>query len=236
VRHRRRARRAVVLAAVVGGAALALPAAAAARPADAPDPGTLLLRLRAGARLGLHATPGGPLLARYGARTEFGSRTVLAALDHRGRWAQVSSTLLGGGRAWVRVDRRVAQRRTRWALYADVSARALTATRDGRVVRTMRVGVGAPLSPTPAGRFQVTDKLRGARYGAAYGCCILALSTDQPRPPPGWRGMARMAVHGTDVPATVGAALSAGCLHAAAEPMRWLMRRIPVGTPVVIVR
>ena len=37
-------------------------------------------------------------------------------------------------------------------------------------------------------------------------------------------------------PRTVGDAVSAGCLHAHAAAMRWMMRHVPVGTPVVISR
>ena len=48
--------------------------------------------------------------------------------------------------------------------------------------------------------------------------------------------MARMAVHGTDVERTVGDAVSAGCLHAHAAAMRWLVRHVPNGTPVSITR
>ena len=41
----------------------------------------------------------------------------------------------------------------------DRSARRLTLRRSGQVVRRMLVTVGAPSSPTPLGRFAVTDKL-----------------------------------------------------------------------------
>jgi len=209
---------------------------AAARPAIDPDAPTLLLRVRLREHVRLHARPGGRIVAALGARTEFGSRTVLTVLARRGGWAQVSSAVLRGRRAWLRIDRRVARRQTRWELRADVSARALTVIHDGRVLHVYRVAVGARPSPTPTGRFQVTDRLRGPKFGSSYGCCILALSTDQPHPPPGWHGMARMAVHGTDVERTVGDAVSAGCLHAHATAMRWLMRHVPNGTPVDIAR
>lgn len=207
---------------------------ASARPATDPDAPTLVLRVRLHERVRLHARPGGRIVAVYGDRTEFGSRTVLTVLGRRGSWAQVSAAALGGRRAWLRIDGHVARRATRWQLAADVSARTLTVVHDGRVLHTYRVAVGARISPTPTGRFQVTDKLKGPRFGASYGCCIMALSTDQPHPPPGWTGMARMAVHGTNVEATVGDAVSAGCLHAHAAAMRWLMRYVPNGTPVVI--
>jgi lipoprotein-anchoring transpeptidase ErfK/SrfK len=148
----------------------------------------------------------------------------------------VSAAVLGGRRAWLRIDGHVARRRTRWELRADISGRSLAVIHDGQVLHSYRVAVGAALSPTPTGRFQVTDKLRGPKFGASYGCCIIALSTDQPHPPPGWTGMARMAVHGTNVERTVGDAVSAGCLHAHAAAMRWMMGHVPNGTPVVIVR
>jgi lipoprotein-anchoring transpeptidase ErfK/SrfK len=229
-------RRRTVLAALLAAGLPAGPGAGAAlaRPDLDPQVATQVLRVGARAHVRLLAAPGGPPLARLGARTEFGTHTVLTVLARRGRYARVSAAALGGGRAWVRVDRRVAARQTRWKLVADVSRRTLTALYEDRVQRVFRVGTGAPRSPTPTGRFQVTDKLRGARYGAAYGCCILALSTDQPHPPPGWQGMARMAVHGTNAPATIGRAASAGCLHAREAALRWMMRHVPVGTPVVI--
>jgi hypothetical protein len=227
---------AALLALLAGLALLAVAGPATARPARDPDAPTLLLRVRAHERVRLHRQPGGRVVAVLGDRTEFGSHTVLTVLARRGRWAQVSAAVLGGRRAWLRVDGHVARRGTRWELRADISARTLDVIHDGRLLHDYRVAVGAPISPTPTGRFQVTDKLRGPKFGSSYGCCILALSTDQPHPPPGWTGMARMAVHGTNAEQSVGDAMSAGCLHAHAAAMRWMMRHVPVGTPVVIVR
>jgi L,D-transpeptidase catalytic domain len=232
VRHRRTLLGVLLLAALLGPAG----GVAAARPAVDPDPGTLVLRVRLHERVRLHKRPGGRVVAVLGDRTEFGSRTTLTVLARRGAWAQVSSALLGGRRAWLRIDGHVARRQTRWELRADISDRSLAVVHAGRVLHTYRVAVGAPRSPTPTGRFQVTDKLRGRKYGASYGCCIIALSTDQPHPPPGWTGMARMAVHGTNVERTVGGAVSAGCLHARAAAMRWMMAHVPNGAPIVISR
>src|SRR3954469_22028600 len=98
----------------------------------------------------------------------------------------------------------------------------------------MSVGVGAFDSPTPTGRFSVTDKLRGADFSASYGCCILALSAVQPHLPDGWTGGNRVAIHGTLSASDFGAAVSAGCVHAHDGDLRFLMRVVPLGTPVVI--
>ena len=102
------------------------------------------------------------------------------------------------------------------------------------MVRRMHVAVGRPGSPTPTGRFSVTDKISGERFGPYYGCCILALSATQPHTPPGWTGGNRMAIHGTDASSSIGTAASAGCLRAGDEDLNALMEWVPAGTPVVI--
>jgi lipoprotein-anchoring transpeptidase ErfK/SrfK len=121
-----------------------------------------------------------------------------------------------------------------WSLHADLSQRSLTLRYDGRAVRRLTVAIGRPGSDTPTGRFAVTDKLAGSNYGAYYGCCVLALSGHQPNTPPGWTGGNRLAIHGTDSPATIGTAASAGCLRAADSDLQVLMAKVPLGTPVFI--
>jgi hypothetical protein len=54
----------------------------------------------------------------------------------------------------------------------------------------------------PPGRYTVTHKLDGSRFGPYHGCCTLALSAHQPNLPPGWPGGDRLAIHGTDAPGT----------------------------------
>src|SRR4029079_2273203 len=84
----------------------------------------------------------------------------------------------------------------------------------GRRMRRIPVGIGGSGSETPTGRFAGTERLNGPTYSASYGCCILALSGHQEQLPPGWRGGDRLAIHGTNSVATIGAAGSAGWLRA----------------------
>jgi lipoprotein-anchoring transpeptidase ErfK/SrfK len=207
-------------------------------PAPAPPPGTQILRAIPGEEIVLRARPRGPALARLGAYTEFGSRTTLAVLRERGRWLGVPHPRAGNDRlAWVD-PRESAFRssRTRVHVTIDLSARRLVVRRGDRVLRRIEVGIGRASSPTPLGRFAVTDKIPGSRYGPYYGCCILALTARQPSLPAGWRGGDRVAVHGTDDPSSVGAAVSAGCPRARDADLRWLMRAVPLGTPVTVRR
>jgi L,D-transpeptidase catalytic domain len=181
--------------------------------------------------------PGGRAVGTLGATTEFGSPRVLGVAARRGDWLGVVTTRRTNGRlGWVRRDAALTLRRTRWSLHADLSERTLTLRRNGRAVHTLRVAIGAAGTDTPTGRFAVTDKLPGSRFGSYYGCCILALNGIQPNTPPGWTGGNRLAIHGTDAPSTIGSAASAGCLRASDEDLRVLMARVPLGTPVFIRR
>jgi L,D-transpeptidase catalytic domain len=188
--------------------------------------------------LTLRDRPAGPVTLSLGAATEFGSPRVLGVATRRGPWLGVVATERPNGRlAWVhRSQDGLRLRRTRYALHADLSTRRLELRRNGSPVRRARVGIGAPAAPTPPGRYAVTDKLDGSRFGPYYGCCILALSGHQPDLPAGWPGGDRLAIHGTDAPGTIGAASTAGCLRAAEDDLRALMSRVPLGTPVFVHR
>jgi lipoprotein-anchoring transpeptidase ErfK/SrfK len=203
----------------------------------APRPrGSLVVAPTPGGELVVRSRPGGGVVARLGGRTEFGSPTTLAVVRERGRWLGVVTTLLPNGRVgWVdRRERPLRSSRTRMRLVLDLSARRLVLERDGRSVRRMTVAVGRPGSSTPIGSFAVTDKLSGPAYSLYYGCCILALSAHQPNLPPGWTGGDRIAIHGTNDPSSIGRASSAGCPRASDADLRVLMRRVPLGTPVLV--
>jgi len=177
---------------------------------------------------------GGPM--QLGSRTEFGTRTSMSVVRRRGRWLGVSTAARPNGKlGWVdgRSDA-LRPARTGLAIRIDLSARRLELRRDGEVLRRATVSVGRPGSTTPTGRFAITDKLRGDRFGSYYGCCILALSGTQPNLPPGWPGGNRLAIHGTPNPSSLGGAVSAGCVHAPVAALELMMRTVPVGTPVFI--
>jgi hypothetical protein len=199
----------------------------------------LIAQVRPERTLALHSRPSGPVIAHVGARTPFGSKRVLGVVrTQRGRWLAVTEAGVRTNRV-VWIDARAGglrYARTRLELVVDLSSRTLTIRSDHRVLRRVSVGVGRAGSPTPTGRFSITDKLPGRAYSAAYGCCILALSATQPNLPAGWNGGNRMAIHGTPSSSDFGRAVSAGCVHARDGDLRYLMRIVPLGTPVLIRR
>jgi len=178
--------------------------------------------------------PGGRPRARVGARTEWGSPRVLSVVRERSGWLGVLAPELRNGEvAWLRASSATLAG-VRWSLQVDLSRRRLAVRDGGRTVRELTVGVGGPGSPTPTGRFAVTDRLRVTGDSSPYGCCVLALTGHQTRLPPGWPGGDRLAVHGTAEVAGIGRAASLGCLRAPGRDARWLIETVPLGAPVFI--
>jgi L,D-transpeptidase catalytic domain len=185
-------------------------------------------------RTPLRARPGGPVVARLGRRSEFGSARVLAVTGRRGGWLRViASELPNGEHGWIRA-RAARLGATDVSVVVDRSRRVLSLRRGGRVLRRMPVAVGRPDTPTPLGRFAVTDRLRSMRNDSPYGCCAVALSGHQTKLLPGWPGGDRLAVHGTPQPETIGQPVSLGCMRAGAADLRALMRTVPLGAPVFV--
>jgi L,D-transpeptidase catalytic domain len=193
-----------------------------------------LATVRPGHSVALRDSPGGRVVARLGAETEFGSMRVFWVERVQGAWLGVPVPDLPDGQlGWIRDDRfKLDISQTHFWITADVSQRELTLHYGDRVLDRFPVSVGSPGSPTPLGDYAVTDGLVGRGLGPWYGCCVLALSGHQPNLPPGWIGGNRMAIHGTN--ASIGAANSHGCLRASDLDMISLFARVPLGAPVLI--
>ncbi|HEX5147131.1 MAG TPA: L,D-transpeptidase [Conexibacter sp.] len=216
-------------AATAPSAAAAPEAEAAARTA----PGQLTVQ--ATRTTALHASPGGPVVARVAPRTEFGSATLLPVVRRRGSWLGVISSALPNGRlGWISTSAALVAYSSPYSVVASLRDRRVVVRHDGRVVLRFPVAVGGSTTPTPTGRFAVTDKLLTHDPASPYGCCILALSAHQPNVAQGWGGGTRVAIHATDLPGTIGTAASLGCLRAPAEDARRLVHTIPLGTVVTI--
>jgi hypothetical protein len=219
----------------------------AARPAPATPPRapTLLGRPRRGtafeiahvqkgARVDLRTEPGGPVVARLGAKTEFGSPVSFSVVGTRPGWLGITSPEMPNGElAWIARDPRdVAVYWTRWSIHASLSGRSLELRYGKEPAGRFTVTIGGPGTETPPGRYGVTDGI-SFEDSPYYGCCALALSGHQDHElPAGWIGGNRLAIHGT--PGAVGNAESLGCIRATDETMRYLFHRVPLGTPVFI--
>ncbi len=175
------------------------------------------------------------MIGRLTPRTEFASPTVLPVVAIRGGWLGVLSTQLPNGRVgWISARVRYESHRNSWQIDVSLRGRRVTVRRDGRVVQRFPVAIGSESTPTPTGRFAVTDKLLTQSTTSPYGCCILALSGHQTATPQGWGGGDRIAIHATNLPETIGTRASLGCLRAPSEAIRRAIDTVPIGTLVTI--
>lgn len=183
---------------------------------------------------GLHARPGGRIVARLPTKTEFGSPEVMWVARRSGRWLGVVHPRAGNNHVgWIQASAASLSRVT-WELRVSLSARRLTVLDNGRVAQRYTVAVGAPDAPTPPGRFAVTDRLLTGNSAGPYGCCILALSATAPHEIQGWSGGNRIAIHSTPETETIGEAVSHGCVRLTLAEGQWLINHIPLGTPTLI--
>lgn len=183
----------------------------------------------------LYDRPGGKPILRITGPTEWGTPRVLSIVAHRRDWlAVLMPELKNGAVAWIRMNRVKRLTAVTWSLHADLSERTLVVRRDGRRVRRLRIGVGRAGHSTPVGRFAVTDRLRVTDPASPYGCCVLALTGHQTRLPPGWPGGDRLAVHATADLSGLGREVSLGCMRSHPRDARWLIKKVPLGTPVFV--
>jgi lipoprotein-anchoring transpeptidase ErfK/SrfK len=183
-------------------------------------------------RVQLRTAPGGRVVATLTRKTEFKSPRILAVAGRKPGWVLVRTSVRKHHVGWLPLDAGVLFSEPR-SIVIDLSRRRLTLYHRGKPTNTYGVAIGAPGTPTPTGRFAVTDRLT-VPPGTPYGCCILALTGRQPKIAQGWGGGDRIAIHATPNDGDIGKAISHGCVRATNRALRELMRRVRLGTPVTI--
>jgi lipoprotein-anchoring transpeptidase ErfK/SrfK len=122
---------------------------------------------------------------------------------------------------------------TRVSVEADLSEHRITVRRGDDVLFRAPAATGAPASPTPTGRYFVTDRVPFAS-GGSLGTFAFGISGIQPNLPAGWSGGDQLAIHGTNDPSSIGRSASAGCLRVSEHVLTRLKRLLRQGTPVVV--
>ena len=118
----------------------------------------------------------------------------------------------------------------RTRLVVDRARLTATLVRDGRPAFRADAGIGAPGTPTPAGRFYVRNKLHRYKsrfYGpVAFGTSARsAVASD-------WPAGGFVGIHGTNRPDLIPGRVSAGCIRLKNRAILRLAQMMDVGTPV----
>ena len=116
------------------------------------------------------------------------------------------------------------------SVLVDLSQRRLTVSRWGKVIMRVPVAIGSPSTPTPPGRYFVTERVPFSP-GSSYGAFVFGISGIQWRLPCCGN---LLAIHGTNNPASIGRSVSAGCVRVGAAALQRLEPLLLRGTPVVI--
>jgi hypothetical protein len=173
------------------------------------------------------AWDGGPVaLLVLGARRDRDSRL----------WLRVQLPERPNGRSgWIDADF-ARLRQTPWRLVLDRGSRRASAYRAGRRVRSWRVVIGEPGTPTPGGLFAVYERVRQPA-GSELGPFALQLTAHSNTLLNFGGGPGRVAMHGRSGPLLadpLGSARSHGCIRMQNQIVRWLAVRARPGTPVEI--
>jgi hypothetical protein len=149
-------------------------------------------------------------------------------------WLQIRVPGRPNGRTgWVREEQLSNLKAVETHLTID--RRRLTATlrRRGTKIWTSRVGIGAPGTVTPKGRFWVRERLRNLGGNPVYGPWAFGTSaysdtlTD-------WPGGGVVGIHGTNQPQLIPGRPSHGCVRVPNAKIARLVKLMPVGTPIRI--
>lgn len=123
----------------------------------------------------------------------------------------------------------------RTRIEVDLGAREVRLYRGSRLLIRTRAAIGSPRTPTPVGRFYVNQRLVPSDPNGPYGPGALGISAFSPVLTL-WAQGGPIAIHGTNDPASIGRAVSNGCLRVRNATLRRLFAETPAGTPVVIRR
>jgi lipoprotein-anchoring transpeptidase ErfK/SrfK len=182
---------------------------------------------------------GGRIVARIAAtRPLTGSPTVLPIIGHATAdghpWVRVRIPARPNETTgWIRADA-AQQQSTRWAVSVSRARRTATVLYRGRPIRTFRVVVGAPSTPTPAGAFFISEIVKQPA-GTATGPYVLATSAYSDVLHQFGGGPGQIGLHGrTGLPDPLGSAASHGCVRFDDAAVRWMATRLRAGTPLTI--
>ena len=162
---------------------------------------------------------------------------VFAVRGRRGAWLQVATGRRpNASTGWLR-EADVSLATTIYSVRVELRRHRLV-VRSAMAGSCMRapIGLGRSVSPTPTGRYFVTDLLRPPDPHGFYGPYAFGLSAYSPVYTSFAGGDGQIGIHGTNAPGSIGHDASHGCIRVANAIVTRLARRLPLGTPVTIVR
>lgn len=119
-------------------------------------------------------------------------------------------------------------------IVVSIPDRKLALIENGRVVKLYDVAVGAPVSPSPTGEFQIAQRLENPAYYKPG--VVIAPGIGNPLGTR-WMGLSvkGFGIHGTDRPDSIGHNASHGCIRLRNRDIEDLFARVKVGDRVSLI-
>ena len=123
--------------------------------------------------------------------------------------------------------------RIRRVVLVSVPDRKLAVLEQGKVITTFPVAVGAAVSPSPTGEFQIVSRVANPTYYRPG--TVIPTGKDNPIGTR-WLGLSLKGygIHGTNAPRSIGRAASHGCIRLRNRDMERLYTMLQVGDVVQI--
>ena len=118
-------------------------------------------------------------------------------------------------------------------IVVSIPDRKLALLENDAVVKTYNVSVGAAVSPSPTGSFQIVNRIPEATY---YHRAVVIPASDRSPIGTRWIGLNKKGcgIHGTNEPQSIGRAASHGCIRLRNRDVEDFFERVQVGDSVEI--
>lgn len=179
--------------------------------------------------LPLYAAPGRRPFAKITPK-QMGD-TWLPVVGRQGAWSQVLlPSRPNGSTGWLRTAQ-LEERQTPYLVRVHLGSRQLELIREGDLVGSWSVAVGAPGTPTPTGRTFLLGSI--VDPDQSYSPLILPLGSHSDTLDSYGGGPGTVALHGWPDASVFGRAVSHGCVRVPADALEQL-RQVPLGTLVIV--
>ena len=222
---------AVALASFVGAGGIVSPAFAEAAPTRAPS----VVAKAVTSTVPVYDEPGSAAPSRVLANPTVTDGELVFLVDRAtDGWLQVLLPVKpNGSTGWIRASD-VALSSNPYRIVVNLDKHRLSVFSGERRVLKKPVGIGTEQTPTPHGRYYVTQLFEPPNPGGPYGPYAYSLSGFSEVLETFQGGDAIIGIHGTNRPDLVGKDVSHGCIRLRNPAVTKLAAMLPLGTPVVI--
>ena len=166
--------------------------------------------------------------------TYYKNPLVVEVLENQGDWMKVLITARPNHTTgWIKADD-VTIAATDFHMELDLSTFHLKVFQGAVVFVETDVVIGKDSTPTPLGRFFVTEKIKNPSDTGIYGAWILPINGYSEVLDTFDNGLPQVAFHGTNQPELVRTKSSNGCVRIPNDVVVKIAGAIPAGTPIDI--